>query len=146
MTQSLSLSSKVAVLPCPNCKETINTSMQQCPFCSTPIDPNAANASAEAFGRINQACSDASYLKIMCGVALTFFVIAFVPIVGMIGSWGLLFLEFAIPVMATRWWVKFRSIKTDDPEFIRARQTATFVGIGAAFVDALLVFRALVVL
>ncbi len=119
--------------------------MQECPFCSTPIDPNAATSSAEAFGRINQACSDASYLEIMCGVALTFFLIAFLPIFGMIGSWGLLFLELAIPVMAIRWWVKFSSIKSDDPEFIRARRTAMFVAIGAALVDVLLVIRALVI-
>jgi hypothetical protein len=129
--ESLSLSSAVRVLPCPNCKETINTSMQQCPFCSVPIDHDAAETSAAAFSKVNQACSDASYLKIMAGSALMFFLLEFVPILGMIGGMGFLFLEFAIPVMTIRWWIKFGKIKTDELEFARAKQTALFVGIGA---------------
>jgi len=44
---------------------------------------------------------------------------------------GFLFLEFAIPIMTIRWWIKFGKIKTDDLEFARAKQTAMFVGIGA---------------
>jgi hypothetical protein len=105
--------------------------MQQCPFCSVPVDHDAAETSAAAFGKVNQACSDASYLKIMAGSALTFFLLRFVPILGTIGVVGFLFLEFAIPVMTIRWWIKFGKIKTDDLEFARAKQTAMFVGIGA---------------
>jgi hypothetical protein len=128
--ESLSLSSAVRVLPCPNCKETINTSMHQCPFCSVPVDHDVAETSAAAFGKVNQACSDASYLKIMAGCALTFFLLRFIPILGTVGILGFLFLEFAIPVMTIRWWIKFGKIKTDDLEFARAKQIAMFVGIG----------------
>ena len=71
MSDGLGLSARVGVFPCPNCQETINTSMQVCSFCSAPIDPAAAAASAEAFARVNQACSDASYLKIMRRLGLT---------------------------------------------------------------------------
>jgi len=131
MAQSFSLSSAVSVFPCPNCKETINTSMQECSFCHTPIDRTAAEESAAATSKISQACSDASYLKIMAGSALTFFLIGFIPILGSVGSLGFLFLEFAIPIMTIRWWIKFGKIKTDDLEFARAKQTAMFVGIGA---------------
>jgi len=131
MAQSFSLSSAVSVFPCPNCKETINTSMQECSFCHTPIDRTAAEESAAATSNISQACSDASYLKIMAGSALTFFLIGFIPILGSVGSLGFLFLEFAIPIMTIRWWIKFGKIKTDDLEFARAKQTAMFVGIGA---------------
>jgi len=131
MAQSFSLSSAVSVFPCPNCKETINTSMQECSFCHTPIDRTAAEESAAATSKISQACSDASYLKIMAGCALTFFLIGFIPILGSVGSLGFLFLEFAIPIMTIRWWIKFGKIKTDDLEFARAKQTAMFVGIGA---------------
>jgi hypothetical protein len=128
-------------MPCPNCKETINTSMQQCPFCSVAVD----HESAAAFGKVNQACSDASYLKIMAGSALTFFLLRFVPILGTIGVMGFLFLEFAIPVMTIRWWIKFGKIKTDDLEFARAKQTAMFVGIGATiFFLAVLIPKMLV--
>ena len=131
MAQSFSLSSAVSVFPCPNCKETINTSMQECSFCHTPIDRTAAEESAAATSKISQACSDASYLKIMAGSALTFFLLGFIPILGSVGSLGFLFLEFAIPIMTIRWWIKFGKIKTDDLEFARAKQTAMFVGIGA---------------
>ena len=131
MAQSFSLSSAVSVFPCPNCKETINTSMRECSFCHTPIDRTAAEESAAATSKISQACSDASYLKIMAGCALTFFLIGFIPILGSVGSLGFLFLEFAIPIMTIRWWIKFGKIKTDDLEFARAKQTAMFVGIGA---------------
>ena len=131
MAQSFSLSSAVSVFPCPNCKETINTSMRECSFCHTPIDRTAAEESAAATSKISQACSDASYLKIMAGSALTFFLIGFIPILGSVGSLGFLFLEFAIPIMTIRWWIKFGKIKTDDLEFARAKQTAMFVGIGA---------------
>jgi hypothetical protein len=108
-------------------------------FCSAPIDHTAAATAADAFGKINQACSDASYLKIMAGCALAFFILRFVPLFGLIGFGGFLFLEFAIPVMAIRWWIKFGSIKTDDPEFASAKQAALFVAIGAT-VFFLLVF------
>ena len=131
MAGSLSLSSEVHVFPCPNCNETINTSMQQCSYCSAVIDHAAAESAAVAFGKINQACSDASYLKIMAGMALVFFLVMFVPILGIIGLAGLWFLTFAIPVMSILWWTKFSSIKTDDQEFIRARKIAMIVGIGS---------------
>jgi hypothetical protein len=131
MAAGFSLSSAVRVFPCLNCKETINTSMQQCPFCSAPIDHTAAETAAVAFGKVNQACSDASYLKIMAGSALTFLALRFVPLLSAIGAAGFLFLEFAIPVMAIRWWIKFGPIKTDDPEFVRARRTTMAIAIGA---------------
>jgi hypothetical protein len=79
MSPSLSLSSAVAVFPCPNCTETINTSMQECPFCSAPIDRDAAELSAAATSRISEACSDASYFRIMLGILIPFGATIFSP-------------------------------------------------------------------
>jgi len=132
---SLSLSSHVHVFPCPNCRETINTSMQECPFCSTPIDGAAAETAAAETSRISQACSDASYLKIMLGILLPFGVLIFVPILGMIGLFGFVFVKYAILVMTIRWWVKYGKIKTTDPDFSKARGTTIFV----AAIDVLVV-------
>lgn len=129
MPGTLSLSSKVEVFPCPNCKETINTSDRQCPHCSTPIDPVAAKAAAAATSRVSQACSDASYLKIMAWMLLTFLAVMFIPLLGMVGFLGLWFLRFAIPFMCVRWWIKFGKIKTDDPDFSGARGAAIIVSI-----------------
>jgi len=103
--------------------------MLQCPFCSTPIDSTAAQNAAAATGRVSQACSDASYLKVMAWALLTFLGLMFVPFLGLAGIVGLWFLRVAIPVMAIRWWIKFGSIKTDDPDFARAKRTAIIVGI-----------------
>ena len=83
MAGSLSLSAAVQVFPCPHCQETINTSVQQCPFCSVPIDHAAAELSAAATSKISQACSDASYLKIMLGILIPFAATIFFPFLGL---------------------------------------------------------------
>src|ERR1700722_6656675 len=88
MAGTLSLSSTVQVFPCPNCSETINTSVQQCPFCSASIDRAAAEQSAAATSRISQACSDASYLKIMLGILIPFGILIFFPFLGLAGMVG----------------------------------------------------------
>jgi hypothetical protein len=117
--------------------------MLECPFCSAPIDHAAAEDSAAATSRISQACSDASYLKIMAWSLLTFFLVMFIPFVGLAGVVGLWFLRVAIPVMVVRWWIKFGSIKTDDPDFVRAKRAAIIVGIVAvlALVSAIPMHR-----
>jgi len=117
MSDGLGLSSRVGVFPCPNCQETINTSMQVCSFCSSPIDPAAAAAAALQFARVNQACSDASYLKIMAGSAFTFYLLRFVPFLNLMAIVALWFLEAAIPLMTIRWWAKFGDLRIDDPGF-----------------------------
>ena len=129
MSSSFSLSRAVAVLPCPNCKETINTSMQQCPFCATSIDHAAAEASAAETSKVSQACSDASFLKIMLGILLPFGLLIFVPLLGMIGLFGFVFVKYATLVMTIRWWVKYGKIKTTDPDFSKARRTTIVVGV-----------------
>jgi hypothetical protein len=125
MAGPLSLSSTVEVFPCPKCFETINTSIRQCPYCSSPIDAATAQAAGAATSRISQACSDASYLKIMSWAVGSFFLILFLPIVGLAGYLGLWFLRFAIPFMSVRWWIKFGKIQTGDPDFSSAKNAAT---------------------
>jgi hypothetical protein len=127
MAPSLSLSSSVGVFPCPNCNETINTSMPQCAFCFLAIDSAAAAAAAEATAKISQACSDASYLKIMLAILLPFGAAIFLPFLGLVGLVGFVFIAYAVPVMVLRWWIKYARIKTTDPDFHRARKTAIWV-------------------
>jgi len=128
---AFNLTPEVHVFPCPNCHETINTSMQQCPFCSKAIDRAAAEQSAAATSRISSACSDASYLRIMAWALVTFFLLMFFPFLGLAGVVGLWFLRIAIPVMTIRWWIKYGSIKTTDPDFFRARRSAIIVSVVA---------------
>jgi hypothetical protein len=127
MAGTLSLSSTVQVFPCPNCRETINTSVQQCPFCSTPIDRAAAEQSAASTSKISQACSDASYLKIMLGILFPFGVMIFFPFLGLAGIAGFVFIKYAVPVMTIRWWVRNGRLKTTDSDFRSARGTVILV-------------------
>jgi hypothetical protein len=139
MASSFSLTPGIRVFPCPNCGETINTTVQQCPFCSTIIDHNAAEASAAATAHVSQAISDASYLKVMAWAILSFFLVMFIPFLGLVGFAGLWFLRIAIPFMLIRWWVRYGKIKTDDREFSQARGTTYivaavwFLALGTAF-------------
>ena len=125
---------QVKVLLCPQCKETINTSVQQCPYCSATIDAAQAEVAAAFLAKVNQACSDGSYIRIMAGTMMAFFGLRFLPVVSTVGFWGSLFLLFALPVMTIRWWVRFGGIKTDDPDFRAAkRSTLAALGIWAVF-------------
>jgi hypothetical protein len=127
----LSLSSTFEVFPCPNCKETINTSLSQCTYCGTAVEHSAALLSAAETSRISQACSDASYLKIMAWSVLVCFGIFFVPLIGFIAAAGFWFLRVAIPIMVVRWWYKFGGIKTDDPDFPGAKRAVIIVSVVA---------------
>jgi endogenous inhibitor of DNA gyrase (YacG/DUF329 family) len=127
MAGTLSLSSAVQVFPCPSCGETINTSVQQCPFCSAPIDRAEAEKSAAETSRISQACSDASYLKIMLAILIPFGILIFFPFLGLAGMLGFIFIKYAVPVMTIRWWIKYGRIKTTDSDFHNARGTVILV-------------------
>ena len=50
------------------------------PFLSCCLDAQAAEAAAEVMARVNQSCSDASYLKVMAIAILVAFVLSFVPL------------------------------------------------------------------
>ena len=132
MAKSLSIASdldKPKIFECPNCKQTIDTSSPQCRFCSAPIDPQAAEVAAVRMARINRACSDASYLKIAALCAPGFLLALFIPFIGLVGEFGLIFLEVAIPIWITLWCIRFLRIKTDDPDFGRAKKTVMVVAI-----------------
>jgi len=136
MAGTLSLSPTVEVFPCPNCRETINTSVAQCPFCSAAIDRTVAQASAAETSKVSEACSDASYLKIMLGVLIPFGLAIFFPFLGLFGLLGFVFTKYSLPIMAIRWWAKYGRIKTADPDYPTARNTAiaASVGSGLSFV------------
>jgi hypothetical protein len=116
------LSTAVQVFDCPSCGETINTSMTQCPYCSAAIDPTTALAAAELTSKVSSACSDASYVRIVAGSLLAFFLIALVPFLGGLGRFGYYVLLVLVPVLAIRWWVRSGRLVTQDPDFRRAKR------------------------
>jgi len=108
------------VFPCPKCRQTINTSAQQCPFCSAPIDTTTAEASADLTQRVNRAIGEAADLK----GAIAPEGMGEIALFGLLGSLMLRLWYFAVtrPVMAIRWWARYGSIQSDDADYIRARK------------------------
>jgi hypothetical protein len=136
MANSLSLTStstNAGIFECPVFKQTIDSSSTKCRFCSATIDPAAAEVATEKMAKVNQACSDASFLRTMAFAILVFLGLMFFPILNMLGSLGYDFLMFAVPFMTIRWWVKFGAIKADDRDFKRAKGTVIVVTILGSF-------------
>lgn len=131
---------EVRVFECPNCRETINTSIAQCPYCSAPIDRNAAEAAADLTSKVSQACSDASYIRILAGSIIAFFFLFLVPFLGIVGVVGYYVLLVLVPVMAIRWLVRYASVRTQDGDFRRAKRN---VGIALAVWAAFLLFTSI---
>jgi len=77
--------------------------------------------------RVNQACSDASFLRTMAISILVFLGVMFIPFMSLLGVCGYYFLMLAVPIMTVRWWIKFHAIRADDHDFKRARMTVIVI-------------------
>jgi hypothetical protein len=119
---SLLQSDGVRVFECPNCRQTINTSMTHCPYCSATVDAQAAEAAAELTSRVSRACNDASYVRIVAGCLIGFFLLTLVPFMRLAGIGGYYVLLVLVPILVIRWWVRFASIQTDDPDYRSAKR------------------------
>jgi hypothetical protein len=107
--------------PCPSCKEIINDRAEQCKYCGAPIDKGVAQFAAEVQSKVNQAYSDASYLKTAAFALLTLLAISMIPFVPLV-FYGAIFIFFAVLVMLVRWQLKFSNINTPDPDYQKARR------------------------
>ncbi|HVS83239.1 MAG TPA: hypothetical protein VHE60_16040 [Pyrinomonadaceae bacterium] len=115
------LTEQVCSFPCPRCNELINTGMDKCSYCSAPIDPAEAEAAAGIQDQVNRAYSDASFNRNMAVGMWVFFLIRFIPLVGIVGWVGMLALLVLVPIKLVVWQVRFGRIKTADPDHKRAR-------------------------
>jgi hypothetical protein len=105
--------------PCPACSQIINDSAEKCRYCSTPVDREAAIAAADIQDRVNQACSDASYLRTAAVTMFIFLGLSFVPFLPMV-YWGFLFTFVALAVLLIRWQLRYRKIPTKDSDYHKA--------------------------
>jgi hypothetical protein len=117
------------IFECPGCKETIDAKAETCRFCGAKVDRDAALKAAALLSRVNQACSDASYMKSTALALPVFFVLRFIPFLSGLGSLGFTVLLIVIPAWSLRWWLKYRKIETDDADFRRARKSVLVTGI-----------------
>ena len=112
----------VGVFDCLGCGQTINTSVSECPYCSTKVDRDAAYAAAKLTTQVSQACNDASYVRILAGTIVGFFLLTIVPFLGIVGVVGYYVLLVLVPILAIRWWIRFASLRTQDHDFRRAKR------------------------
>lgn len=107
---------------CTNCSEMVNESMQKCQFCDTAIDPGVALAAAELQEKVNRSCSDASYARTAAVALWAFLGLSFVPFLPVV-YWGFLITTVVVTILLIRWQLKFGWLKTDDPDYRRAKQS-----------------------
>ena len=105
---------------CPNCNEMINEDAKQCRFCLVPIDPGVAELIAGRQEQVNQACSDASYLRRAAAAMYVFLA------VGTIFGWA--YWAFVVTLwisvfLLVRWQLKFSSLMTNDPDYPAAKRS-----------------------
>jgi len=130
------------IFDCPNCRETIDATAETCRFCGVKVDREAALKAAAVLAKVNQACSDASYMKSTALAIPVFIGLRFVPFFSSVGTIGFLGLTVGIPIWALVWWAKYRGIGAGDAEFLAARKTVRIVGL---IVTALLLLNVILV-
>jgi hypothetical protein len=128
------------IFECPNCKETIDSTADVCRFCGVKVDHASAQKAAELLAKINQACSDASYMKTAALTVPVFFLRRFIPFASMLVGVGFIGLMIIIPGWAIRWWTKFGGIASSDSDFVKARTTVKVSGVTVSILLVLLVF------
>jgi hypothetical protein len=107
--------------PCPSCKEIINDRAERCKYCDAPIDKGVAQFAAEVQSKVNQAYSDASYLKTAAFALLTLLALSMLPFVPFL-FYGAVIIFFVLIVLIVRWQMKFSNINTPDPDYQKAKR------------------------
>lgn len=97
----------------------INDAMKQCRYCSVQVDQGVAALLAERQEKVNQAYSDASYLRT---AAIAMFVFLGVGMTLTFAYWGFVGSFGVVAVMLIRWQLKFNELLTNDTDYLRARQ------------------------
>jgi hypothetical protein len=152
------LTEELDVCECPKCGETIDAKADVCRFCGAKIDHEAAEKSSHLLARVDQACSDASYLRntavialclppgILIGLARNPRFIAHVGFQNALLGFCVLVLLVAspFPLWTLRWWTKYAKLTGDDDEFQNARTAVKAIGTGT--MAALVTFGSLLCL
>jgi hypothetical protein len=109
-------------LPCPVCREIIDTTMQSCKFCGAAIDPATAAEAATRQERVQRACGEASSARITAFAMPVLFLLSFVPMIGIVGLAGDAATLVIVPLSLIRWRIRFGKLESPDPDLARAKR------------------------
>lgn len=98
--------------------------MTNCPFCSAPVDPQAAQAAVEAQEKINRACNGASLIRNLAGVMWVLFFVRLLPFVGCFAGLAVVALFFVVLARLIMWQSRYGGIQTADVDYQQARRNA----------------------
>lgn len=107
--------------PCPSCKQIITDAAGECRYCGAPVDAGIAQAAADTQDRVNQAYSDASFLRttaVGMWVLLALSLVPFIPFI----YYGFVFTFVALIILVVRWQARFATVNTSDPDYARAKR------------------------
>jgi hypothetical protein len=91
------------VFACPKCGEMINTSMTQCAYCNSPVDPHWAMWGANAQATIARGFNLANNIMIAARGLIVLFVCSFIPCGGAVAGFGFTILLLVYPILVLIW-------------------------------------------
>jgi NADH:ubiquinone oxidoreductase subunit 6 (subunit J) len=86
------------------------------------VDRQAAAAAADIQGRVNRACSDASFLRTAAAAMFVLLGLSLVPLISFVMYLGFIITFFAVIVMVIRWQMRFCGLQTNDVDYGRAKR------------------------
>jgi hypothetical protein len=124
-----------SVFDCPKCKQTIDASATSCRFCGAPVDRDIALKSAALLAKVNQAISEANYMRTVALSLPVFYVLHLIPFANMLGELGFLIVTVVVPIWGVIWWIRYNAIEYEDAEFKKSRRAVlrTTIVIAAVF-------------
>ena len=84
--------------------------------------PGDSPQQAEVQSKVNQACNDASYMRIAASAMFVFLGLSLIPFIPFV-FWGFLLAFFLILILGIRWLVSFNALPTSDPDYLKARRS-----------------------
>ena len=105
---SLLSQSEPQVFACAKCGEMINTSMAQCAYCNTPVDPQWATWAAGAHATITSAFNHANFIMLAARGMAVLVVATFIPCGGIFAA-ALLWSDIIVfPIFVLIWFWKYQ--------------------------------------
>ena len=105
---SLLSQSEPQVFACAKCGEMINTSMAQCAFCNTPVDPQWATWAAGAQATITRAFNHANFIMLAARGMAVLVVASFFPCGGIFATITLWSDILVFPILVLIWFWKYQ--------------------------------------